>query len=138
MITYVDASVLVRHVFAEPGGLDSWSRIDRAVASELVRIECLRAIDRARLVGGLADDLIADRRSSLLDTIARFDLVQLSRPVLDRAADPFPTALGSLDAIHLATAILLRDATDEEMTFATHDRELGTAARAMGFVVEGT
>ena len=56
--------------------------------------------------------------------------------MLGRAADPFPTTLGSLDAIHLASALLVRDEL-EGLAFATHDDELGTAARATGFEVYG-
>ena len=32
------------------------------------------------------------------------DLVLLQRPILARASEPFPTALGTLDALHLSTA----------------------------------
>jgi predicted nucleic acid-binding protein len=40
------------------------------------------------------------------------------------------------DAIHLATALLVRPAF-EDLALATHDRELATAARAVGFRVHG-
>jgi len=56
--------------------------------------------------------------------------------VLERAAEPFPTTLGSLDAVHLASALLVRDDL-EGLAFATHDDALGTAARATGFQVHG-
>ncbi len=69
----------------------------------------------------------------MLDT---FDILPLDTIVLERAAKPFPTLLSSLDAIHLATALLARTQVDD-LYFATHDGELGTAARAMGFEVLG-
>jgi hypothetical protein len=50
--------------------------------------------------------------------------------------EPFPTALGSLDAIHLSSALLKRDQI-EGMRLATHDAEFATAAMAMGFTVDG-
>ena len=43
---------------------------------------------------------------------------------------------GDADAIHLATACLLRPHA-EDLYFATHDGELATAARAVGFKVLG-
>ena len=49
---------------------------------------------------------------------------------------PFPPLLSLLDAIHLATA-LLTPLQVEDLRFATHDGELGTAARAIGFAVFG-
>jgi hypothetical protein len=33
------------------------------------------------------------------------DLVLVERPVLARASEPFPTPLGTLDALHLSTAL---------------------------------
>jgi hypothetical protein len=56
--------------------------------------------------------------------------------VLDRAAEPFPTGLASLDAIHLSSALLAREQI-EGLPLATHDHELATAARAVGFEVHG-
>jgi hypothetical protein len=46
-------------------------------------------------------------------------------------------ALGTLDAIHLATAHLWRDAYERAIVIATHDRALALAAVADGFAVTG-
>lgn len=135
MTTYVDASVLLRIVLGEAEPLASWSSLT-PISSELIRVECLRVIDRARVSLRKSDSETARYRSDVLDAIAAFRLVPVSTAVLERAADPFPTALGSLDAIHLATAIELRyDIAD--LSVATHDRELAVAAEAVGFDVVG-
>jgi uncharacterized protein len=63
-------------------------------------------------------------------------LVPLEPRILERSSEAFPTALGTVDAIHLATALLVR-AEQPDLTFATHDRALATAARAVGFRVLG-
>jgi uncharacterized protein len=131
---YVDTSVLLRVVLAEPGRLRRWKAITRPIASDLVRLECLRTIDRARVQLGLDDEEVALRRGAALEQIRTFALVALDPPVLDRAAEPFPTAVGTLDALHLASALLVR-AELPDLRFATHDRELALAARAMGFEV---
>ncbi len=60
-----------------------------------------------------------------------------SMSVLRRAGEPYPLALKSLDAIHLASALVLRDRRDPDLVFATHDRQLGRAAATMGFDVIG-
>jgi predicted nucleic acid-binding protein len=80
----------------------------------------------------MADDLVAETRVRALDAVSRLELVPISADVIQRAAEPFPILIGSLDAIHLATALIVRD-TDSDMTFATHDRELAVAARSVGF-----
>jgi predicted nucleic acid-binding protein len=43
-----------------------------------------------------------------------------------------PTTLGTLDAIHLATALLEREQGHADLVMATHDQALATAAKASG------
>jgi predicted nucleic acid-binding protein len=129
---YVDSSTLLRVVLKEPGAPASWSRISMPVSSELIRVECLRTVDRARLRLSLQDDEVSRRRSELLEAIESFVLIELDGRVLARAAEPFPTLLRTLDAIHLASALLVREQFPD-LRFATHDGELGLAARAVGF-----
>ena len=136
MTVYVDSSVLLRVVLGEPGVLREWSRIDRALSSELTRLECLRTIDRARIRHRLKDDEVARQRAAILEQLEGFEIVPPETAVLERAAEPFPTLLGSLDAIHLATALLSR-AHVPSLRFATHGSELAIAARAVGFSVLG-
>jgi hypothetical protein len=66
------------------------------------------------------------------------DLVLLQRPILSRASEPFPTPLGTLDALHLATALVWRDRMEQQLVMATHDEGLATAARAFGIEVLGS
>ena len=136
MNVYVDSSVLLRTVLNERGALREWRRIERPLASELIRLECRRTIDRARIRERLSDRAVAQQRAAVLGLLDTFDILPLDTVVLERAAEPFPTLLSSLDAIHLATALLAR-AQVNDLRFATHDGELGTAARAMGFDVLG-
>jgi predicted nucleic acid-binding protein len=133
---YVDSSVLLRIVLGEPDRLRIWPTITNAVSSELIRLECLRTIDRARVRLGLEDARIAKYRADVLEAVDAFTLVALDSIVLERASEPFPTALGSLDAIHLASALLARDNLGD-LAFATHDDALGVAAQATGFQVHG-
>ncbi|MEO5705283.1 MAG: type II toxin-antitoxin system VapC family toxin [Candidatus Limnocylindrales bacterium] len=136
MNAYVDASVVLRFVLGEPDALASWPSIERAVSSEIVRIECLRAIDRARITPRVAEEAVAGRRALALELLAALEMIPLAPSILERAADPFPTSIGTIDALHLASALAVRGEIFD-LTFATHDVELGLAARAMGFTVEG-
>ncbi|MCA1831668.1 MAG: type II toxin-antitoxin system VapC family toxin [Actinomycetota bacterium] len=136
MNTYVDSSVLLRVILGEPDRLTTWTRISTPVSSELIRLECLRTIDRARVRLHLNDEAIATRRSAALEMIDSLRLVSIDRLVLERAAEPFPTSIGSLDAIHLASALFAREQM-QDLVLATHDAELGLAARAVGFTVHG-
>lgn len=48
-----------------------------------------------------------------------------------------PTELGTLDAIHLATALLWKESEGGELLMATHDRALAIAAQAHGLTAIG-
>jgi len=134
---YTDASILLRVVLRQPDALPEWRQIDHGVASALVMTECLRTLDRLRLRAGLSDAEVATRRATLLALIDSLDVVEIDSVVLDRAAQPMPTELGTLDAIHLATALLWRDRMGTTLTMATHDEALALAARAHGLFVVG-
>ena len=137
MIAYLDSSVLLRVILGQRDKLRARKSIERGVASALVQVECLRTLDRLRLRAGLSDEDLAERRQTVFRIIDETEVVEPSMVVLDRAARPFPTELGTLDAIHLATALMWREARGEEIIMATHDRALGTAARASGLQVVG-
>lgn len=137
MIAYVDASVLLRIVFGEPGALPEWRRIQRGVASALIMTECLRTLDRLRLRTRLPDRAVATRRAAILALIGSLEIVEIDAAILNRAAQSMPTELGTLDAIHLATALLWQESGRVNLVMATHDAALALAARAHGFVVIG-
>lgn len=137
MTAYVDASILLRVALGQPDALPEWRQIDEGVASALVMTECLRTLDRLRLRAGLSDVEVAIRRATLLALVGSLELVEIDSVVLERAAQPMPTELGTLDAIHLATALLWRDLTRIELIMATHDTALALGAQAHGLHVVG-
>jgi predicted nucleic acid-binding protein len=137
MIVYVDASVLLRVVLRQPNALPQWAQISRAVSSALIATESLRTLDRLRLRTRLSDFEVATRRRAILAIVASLELIEIDTAILDRAAQPMPTELGTLDAIHLSSALLWRDATGEELTMATHDQALALGARAHGMETIG-
>jgi hypothetical protein len=102
-----------------------------------VEVECLRTLDRLRLRADVSDGDIALRRETVFRLLEAVEVVYPTRAILARAAQPLPTELGTLDAIHLSTALAWRDATASELVVATHDLALGTAARASGLRVIG-
>ena len=137
MTAYVDASVILRLALGQPNGLTEWSKIQRGVSSALVTTESLRTLDRLRLRTKLSDTEVATRRAAILSLTASLELVELDAAILDRASQPMPTELGTLDAIHLATALLWKEMTGSLMTMATHDQALGVAAKAYGLPLVG-
>ena len=137
MIAYLDASVVLRLILGERGRLAEWRRVESAVASALTEVECLRTLDRLSTAGSLSDEELAERRTAVYRLLEGVEVVDVSRPILRRASEPFPAPLGTLDAIHLSTAMSWRDARAEVLTMATHEKALATAARSVGLQVIG-
>lgn len=137
MTIYVDTSALLRLVLREPGALTELRSSDELVASELVAVESYRTLDRFRLNGSLSIDEAAERGAAVGEWLEAMDLVLLRPVVLGRAGDPLPVPLGTLDALHLATALVWRDRSGQPLVIATHDAMLAGAARAFKFEVVG-
>ena len=137
MTAYVDASVLLRLALGQSDSLTEWPRIRRGIASALVITESLRTLDRLRIRAKLDDVDLAGRRAAILALAGSLELIDVDAVVLDRAAHPMPTELGTLDAIHLATALLWKDMTNVPLVMATHDAALAIGARAHGLKVVG-
>ncbi len=133
----MDASVLLRLILGEPGQLHDWRHYDRRVCSDLAEVECLRTLDRLRLQGPLSQNDLLVRRTALYHMLQSSEVVEMSRPILRRASGSLPVVLGTLDALHLATALIWRDEQGSDLVVATHDRALGAAARAHGMEVVG-
>jgi predicted nucleic acid-binding protein len=119
-LIYLDASALVKLVVTEPesGALLTFlrSRPDR-LSSTLSLTEVPRALRRANFGGAVR------RRAQRL--LARLALVDVDRRILSTAVALEPPGLRTLDAIHLATALVVREDLDG---LVTYDRRLAAAA----------
>jgi uncharacterized protein len=138
VIAYLDSSVLLRVVLGQRDALKEWNRVTRGVASALAEVECLRTLDRLRVAERHSDEAIAERRQTVYRLMESIEVIEVGRAVLSRASQPLPTVLGTLDAIHLATALLWKERTSSELVMATHDASLAVAAKASGLRVIGT
>ncbi len=136
MNVYLDTSVILRVLFRDPHAFPGWGRWSQACASTLWEVEARRTVDRARLDGALDDVLVAAAHEQVNLLQQHILAVPVTETILERAGNSFPTVIGTLDAIHLATAIHLRNHMTLDC-FLTHDRQLATAAKATGFTVKG-
>ncbi|MGQ0642944.1 MAG: PIN domain-containing protein [Gemmatimonadaceae bacterium] len=139
MIAYTDSSILLRVVLNQPGRVKAgeWNSIDLAIASALVEVECLRTLDRMSLEGSLEHSRLAPLRETIYRLLESVEVVELTATLLRRASSPLPTPLGTLDAIHLTTALLWAESRGQSPVMLTHDRALAMAARAFGLRVLG-
>jgi predicted nucleic acid-binding protein len=137
MNLYIDSSVILRRLLGQAGAIPIDDRYAGIVTSSLSEVECMRTLDRVRLREYVDESKFTYLREAVYKQLEGMSVVEVTRGLLQRASHPLPTALGTLDAIHLATASSWRDHSDEPLTLATHDRALATAARATGFAVVG-
>jgi hypothetical protein len=107
------------------------------VCRKVIGPDRVAILDRLRVRGAMTDKAIADGREAVFSLLRETRVVDVTGNVLARASQPLPTPLGTLDAIHLATALLWREAREPELVLATHDAALGLAGRACGLRVVG-
>jgi len=121
-LIYVDTSVVLAHLLAEdrtpPEKL--WS--EPLVASRLLHYETWARI-HARGLGPSHSEAV---RANL----ARIAVVEMQPLVLQRALEPFPAPVRTLDALHLASIEFLRT-HGQTVALASYDDRLTTAARAL-------
>jgi predicted nucleic acid-binding protein len=136
MIVYVDTSVVLRVLLHESNPVGIWGQWNKAYSSALWRVEALRTVDRLRLTHEISDTEVAELVRDIQITHETFAIHPITNQVLQRASETFPTVVGTLDAMHLATALSIREIESLNLLL-THDSQLSTAARSLGFEVMG-
>lgn len=130
----------MRIVLGQGDPLTEWDDLEEGISSALLAVEGYRTFDQLWHRGELTQNELAQKRSIFNMFLPRLDIRPLDERVLEIASQPLPTNLATLDAIHLATAMIYRAAQppdERPLLFATHDRALATAARALNFDVIG-
>ncbi len=129
---YLDSSALLKRAFAEIYSVELGAALDAAVeegaqlvSSALARAEISRTV-RTRM-DAEHPRAIGEAASEALSGVA---VAQLTAPILESSRIIGPTALRTLDAIHLASAIAL--ACDELWTY---DDRMARIADELGLLV---
>lgn len=105
------------------------------LASCLTLIECDRSLIRAVATHALSETVAAERRALLARTAEHWVVFDLDGDLITRARQPFPAEpIRTLDAIHLATAALVRSMVPA-LAVLSLDRRVRGSARQMGFEV---
>ncbi len=105
------------------------------LASDLTLIECERVVIRAMATGGLNEAQAGDRRAMLRRVSEHWTTLALVEEISDRARTPFPEEpVRTLDAIHLATAVVSRKLVPE-IRLLSLDEHIRSCGRALGLEV---
>jgi predicted nucleic acid-binding protein len=120
---YVDSSVLLAELLVEPRSPPQALWDQDLASSRLLAYEVWNCINARGVTAS-----VGDRARGLL---SRVNLTAMSERVLARALEPFPCAVRTLDALHLATMEFLRS-EGEPVQLASYDTRLVAAASALG------
>ena len=137
MIVYLDTSVVLRKLLHQKRLIHGWGSWDRVYASELLWLESMRVLDRLRIEQLLNDSELSRVVKQLNHVRSALFEIPLQPAIVERASQPFSTVIRTLDALHLATALKLRETREKDLHFLTHDKQLGLAAEILGFPVAG-
>jgi predicted nucleic acid-binding protein len=125
-VIYIDSSVALARVFREPRAPSGPFWTEPLISSKLLEYEIWNRVHAYGLTESHSDEA-----RMLLTGV---ELIELIEPVLARALEPFPVALRTLDALHLATADFLRR-SGERIELASFDNRLLGAARVLGMTI---
>jgi predicted nucleic acid-binding protein len=125
-VIYVDSSILLADLFAEPRAppVSLWD--EDLASSRLLAYEVWNRVN--------AGGLMISHGNRARGLLGRVSLTEMSERVLARALDPFPVAIRTLDALHLATIEFLRS-EGEPLQLASYDNRLIAAASAFGISI---
>jgi len=123
-VIYVDTSVVLAELLAEDRSPPARLWESDLVSSRLLEYELWTRVHARKLTSTHGDAARA--------IVARIALLDLSPLVLGRALDPFPVAVRTLDAFHLASMDYLRGG-GQTVVLASYDDRLVRAASALDF-----
>ena len=130
MVTYVDTSALLAWLLVDDHVPEQSFWAEALVSSRLAEYEV-----HCRLSAlAPADDTL---RQEAVELLRRLRFVELSPVALRRVLLPFPRPVRTLDAIHLASALLLWK-SEPEFRLATYDRRLSEVSVELGMDLHPT
>jgi predicted nucleic acid-binding protein len=122
-LIYLDTSVALAHLLAEDRTPPTRLWDEELVSSRLLEYEVWTRVHAQKLGDSHGDAVRA--------LVARIALLEMIAPVMARAVEPFPVAVRTLDALHLASVAFLRERLPD-IQLASYDTRMLAAARKLG------
>ena len=123
---YLDSSVALAYLLAEDRFPPELLWDQPLVSSRLLECEVWKRVNAHRLQHSHGD--------AVRNLIGRVAMIEMVGPVLERALQPFPVPVRTLDAIHLSALEFVR-AQKQNVELASYDERLLSAARSLGIAV---
>ena len=123
---YLDTSVALAQLFAEDRRPPAELWGETLVSSRLLEYELWTRVH--------ARGLAKSHDEQVRGLLGRVAFIELARPVLERALEPFAKPVRTLDALHLASMEFLRR-QGQSVRLASYDERLVATARQMKFAL---
>ena len=137
MRLYAETSAVLRWLFAEHNGeaiKAEFARASKVAASRLTLIETRRAIRRAEHDGRITSAETTDLLAIFAQAQSTWAILEILEDVPHRAEEAFPQEpVRTLDAIHLASALFLRQSLPDLAVVSTDARVVANA-KLLGFL----
>jgi hypothetical protein len=121
-MTYVETSVALAQLLAEDRWPPEHLWTGQLVTSRLTEYEVWTRVN--------ARGLAASHGEAVRLLLGRFSWLELTPTALSRALEPWPVAVRTLDALHLASMVFLRT-NGQEIVLASYDERINDAARQL-------
>lgn len=133
MLAYLDSSLLLRYILHGDIAVRQALEYPRLFSSELLEIECRRTLLRCRWQQDLDDEEMVEATARLDTVLTHINLIEMSARIKKRAMEAFPLHVKTLDALHMATMLILAgEHKQETLSLFSYDRGMNLCARALG------
>ena len=137
MILYLDTSALVKRYVKEPFSeavIAKWQEAEEIVTSSVAYAEAMAAFYRKKRATAFDDEIMENIVSNLQTDWSGFIRIQVTDELnryVAKALKAYP--LRGVDAIHLASAMIIHEKLPVDFLFVCFDHKLTQAAQALGF-----
>jgi predicted nucleic acid-binding protein len=141
MAFYIDTSFLLNIIYSEANAtknIEILNSLDAKFSSILLKIESIRSVHfiYSHHKNDLASDWLVDSEKFLDEMLSQINLKNVDLDILNEINKRREILeLKSLDAIHLATAVHIRNLISDVLIFCSLDEKLRKVAKKSGFEV---
>ena len=133
---YLETSAILRALLEDDEAALAGITSGVLVTSALTSIELERALLRACFDKCITTDQRRAKRAWFRDLLEVCEVINLDDAVRERAGQPFPVEpIRTLDAVHLASALLFEQALGAPLTLLSVDNRVRDNAQELGFRV---
>ena len=136
MIAYLDTSALVKRYFHETGSevvMRLWKEAGAIAVSQVGYAESMAAFYRKNREAAIPSHLFKRIKRTFArdwESLIKITVTDDLNPIIYDLLNNHP--LRGFDAIHLASALIIRETVQQELLFVCYDKNLSTAAAATG------